>query len=81
MNNTIRIRRIVETKIPLLRKPTFEELQMIERDEMFDIEATDLFDFNKEETIDEDYSYSNIKVVYDGKTMLNRVGGIVSLRV
>ena len=47
MNNTIRIRRVVENKIPLLRKPTLEELQMIERDEIFDIEATDLFDFNK----------------------------------
>lgn len=77
MENLIKIRRIVETKVPLLRKPTDEELSMIKNDEMFDID--DLFDWDKEETIDEDYSYCQIKVQFDGKEILNKQGGYVRI--
>ena len=41
MENKIKIRRVVETEVPLLHKPTDEELLMIKNDEMFDID--DLF--------------------------------------
>lgn len=73
MENLIKIRRIVETEVPLLRKPTDEELKMIKNDEMFDIDG--LFDWDKEKTIDEDYSYCQIKVQFDGKEILNKQGG------
>lgn len=77
MENLIKIRRIVETEVPLLRKPTDEELSMIKNDEMFDIDG--LFDWDKEETIDEDYSYCQIKVQFDGKEILNKQGGYVRI--
>ena len=77
MENLIKIRRVVETEVPLLRKPTDEELSKIKNDEMFDID--DLFDWNKEEIIDEDYSYCQIKVQFDGKEILNKQGGYVSI--
>jgi hypothetical protein len=73
--NKIKIRRVIETEVPLLRKPTDEELLMIKNNEMFDID--DLFDWSKEETIDEDYSYCQIKVQYDGKEIFNKKGGHV----
>ncbi len=78
MANTIKIRRVVETEVPLLRKPTNDELLMIKNDEIFDIDEG-LFDWDNEETIDEDYSYCGIKVNYDGKEIYQRRGGNVWL--
>lgn len=78
MGNIIRIRRVVETEVPLLRKPTDKELKMIKNDEMFNIDG--LFDWDKEETIEEDYSYCQIKVKYDGKEILKKEGGYVRIQ-
>lgn len=78
MGNLIKIRRVVETEVPLLRKPTDEELKMIRNDEMFGIDG--LFDWDKEETIEEDYSYCQIKVEYEGKEILKKEGGYVRIQ-
>jgi hypothetical protein len=69
MANTIKIRRVVETEVPLLRKPTDDELLMIKNDEIFDIDEG-LFDWDNEETIDEDYLYCEEWLIQLGKDIL-----------
>lgn len=65
----IRITKKITTDVPLLRVPTPDEYKMISDGEMFDIEG--LFDWDNEETVDEDYSYARIDVTIDNKIKLH----------
>lgn len=67
MKNYIEIERLQTVRIPIIPESWIEARNAIKDGELFDHE--DLFDFNKEEVLREDYSYSDEKyrVVFDGQ--------------
>lgn len=72
MENYIEITKIVKERVPLLRKPRPEELNMIKNGSMFDI-SEKLIDWDKSETIEEDYSYGGLKVQFEDKLLYNKL--------
>jgi len=64
--------KLVKAEVPLLRKPTPEELKMIKDGNMFDID--DLFDWDKDEILNEDHSDSEIEVIWNDKYILLTLG-------
>lgn len=75
MENYIEITKMVTERVPLTRKPTPEELEMIKNDEIFDI-TEPLIDWDNADIIDEDYSYGSLKVQFENKQLYIRYGRI-----
>lgn len=71
--NSLEISKIVWEKVAFNRIPTTEELKLIKDREYFDL-PDDLINWDESEVTNEDYSYGQIKIILNNRTVFEKRG-------